>query len=219
MREYAAQMPSSVKRFTKTGQSHAFCDPAPILLADFALPAFSLNPYPSGNHLSSTSQFFYHNIPFLSVGIYFTSMWKYFCFSYLLLFSASFLTVAQLLNCSMCLRAALQVLETFAFCISTTFCCGLLWKLRMEKGREHVLMGECSSFVLSSRTNFLFSYKFCGRLMEGSCSPGLKWCSTQLSKKELVYCRNYLMVDHLQPQATFFSPCVCHCQRYMGLIP
>lgn len=57
MRGYAAQMPSSVKRFAKTGKSHAFYDPTPILLADFAVPAFSLNPYPGGNHLSPTSQF------------------------------------------------------------------------------------------------------------------------------------------------------------------
>lgn len=34
-------------------------------------------------------------------------------------------------------------------------------------------MGEYSSFVLSFRTNFLSSYRYCGRLMERSCLPGL----------------------------------------------
>lgn len=163
---------------------------------------------------------FYHHIPFLSVGTYFTSMWKYYFFSCLVLLSASFLHVAQLLTLSVRLPAALQVSEMFIFHISTTFCCGLLWKLGVEKEREHVLTGEYSSFVSSFRKNFLSLYKFCGRLMEASCSLVLKWCSMQLSKKELVYCRNwnYLMFDHLQLQATFFSPCVRHCQRNMGLI-
>lgn len=186
------------------------------------LPTFSFNPYPGGNHLIPTSQFVLSQHSFFKCWyILFTSMWKYYCFSCLIFLSASFLHAAQVLTLSVCLPAALQVSELFIFHISTTFCCGLLWKLGVEKEREHVLTGEYSSFVSSYRKNFLSLYKFCDRLMEASCSPVLKWCSMQLSKKELVYCRNWndLMFDHLQLQATFFSPCVCCCQRNMGLIP
>lgn len=57
MRGHTAQMPSSVKCFTRTGKSHAFYHPILILPADFAVSAFALNPYSGGDHLSPTSQF------------------------------------------------------------------------------------------------------------------------------------------------------------------
>lgn len=72
MRGYAAHMPNSVKYIAKMGKSHAFYDPAPTFLANFALPTFFLNPYPGDNNLSSTSRFV--KCPFLSAGVYFTSL-------------------------------------------------------------------------------------------------------------------------------------------------
>lgn len=148
------------------------------------LPTFSFNPYPGGNHLIPASQFVLSQHSFFKCWyILFTSMWKYYCFSCLILRSASFLHVAQVLTLSVCLPAALQVSEILIFHISTTFCCGLLWKLGVEKEREHVLTGEYSSFVSCYRKNFLSLYKFCDRLMEASCSPVLKWCSMQPSKR------------------------------------
>lgn len=56
MRGHTAQMPSSVKCFTRTGKSHAFYDSTLILVADFAVSAFPFNPYAGGDHLSPTSQ-------------------------------------------------------------------------------------------------------------------------------------------------------------------
>lgn len=74
MRGHTAQMPSSVKCFTRTGKSHAFYHPTLILPADFAVSAFALNPYSGGDHLSPTSQFVLSQHSFLCVGICFTSM-------------------------------------------------------------------------------------------------------------------------------------------------
>lgn len=56
MRGHTAQMPSSVKCFTRTGKSHAFYGPTLILPADFAVSVFPLNPLAGGDHLSPTPQ-------------------------------------------------------------------------------------------------------------------------------------------------------------------
>lgn len=207
-------MPTSVKRLTNTGESCSVYDPTPTALTHFAVPAFSLNPSPGISHLSPS--LFYHNILFSSVGTYISV--KVFL---LLLLPLTFHFLPHWWH--NCLLGQCTCMWPFRYQRHSPFvttCCGLVWKLGVEKGREHVLMGGYSSLVLYFRTNFVFmslhtsSVQGHGR----SCSPGLKWCSVQLRKKKLVWYRNwnYLMFD--QPKAIFFSPDVHHCQRKMGLM-
>lgn len=189
-------MPGSVKRFTKSGKSHAFYDPTPILLADFALPAFSLHPYPGDNHPSPTSQFVLSQHSFFKCWYLLYINVKIFLHllsPHVFRFLPYCGTAPYLLSVPACGPSGVRDTH-FSY-----FHHLLLWSSVETRNGEG--QGACvdSSFVLSSRTKFLSSYKFCGRLIERSCSPGLKWCSVQLSKKELVYCRNwnYLVFDHL----------------------
>lgn len=135
MRGHTAQMPSSVKCFTRTGKSHAFYDPTLILPCRFCCVSISFQSlhrwWSPESHIPTC---FITTFPFcvlVSVlhprEIISTSPASFFL-------SSSFFTVTQVLTWSVWLRAALQVSETSIFRISTTFCSGPLWKLREEKG-------------------------------------------------------------------------------------
>lgn len=135
------------------------------------------------------------------------------------LLSSSFFTVAQVLTQSVCLRAALQVSDTFIFHISTTFCCGFLWKLREEKGGSMYRWENAPP--LPCLIELCLSVQILWRAQGKELFTRFRVMFYTGQQKELVYFRNwnYLMFDHLQPQATFFSSCAHHCERNMGLIP
>lgn len=98
------------------------------------------------------------------------------------LLSSSLFTVAQVLAWSVCLRAALQVSETFIFWVSTTLCCDLLWKLREEKGGSTCGWENAPPMLcLIEQTSSL-----CTNSLASSWKvfpAGLEWCSTQLNKR------------------------------------
>lgn len=173
MRGHTAQMPSSVKCFTRTGKCHAFYDPTPILTAGFAVSAFPFNPYTGGDHPSPTSQLVLsqHSFCVLASALHQCEIISNSPASFLL--STSFFTVAQVLTQSVCLCVALQVSETFTFQIFHHL---LLWssvETRGREGREHVRVGRMLLLCLVSQ-NFVSVYTFSGKLRERSCSPGLE---------------------------------------------
>lgn len=94
---------------------------------------------------------FYHNIPFLCVGICFTSAWNHFYFC--LLLSFKFLlhcdTGSYLVSVVACSPSGIRDIHL------SDFHHLLLWssvETQGREGRKHVKVGECSSFALSHRT-------------------------------------------------------------------
>lgn len=127
MRGHTAQMPSSVKCFTRTGKSHAFYDPTLTLPTDFAVSAFPFNPYAGGAHLSPTSQLILSQHSLFVCWYLLYSSVK----SFLILLSPSCFQLSSSLwhrcllsQCTCVLPFRYQRHSSFRF--FTTFCCGLL---------------------------------------------------------------------------------------------